>query len=106
MSPQYEHRYNNPADTGDTEHEQGRVSSWISSKMPASLAQKWPRSQSQQQSDTHLRPFDRRQDYLTGVRGILVPMAFLWTFLRVFAPAAVKGSANEDGPAYQLGLRK
>lgn len=33
-------------------------------------------------------------------------MAFLWTFLRVFAPAAVKGSNNEDGPAYQLGLRK
>lgn len=33
-------------------------------------------------------------------------MAFLWTFLRVFAPAAVKGSLNEDGPAYQLGLRK
>jgi hypothetical protein len=35
-----------------------------------------------------------------------VPMAFLWTFLRVFAPAAVKGSANEDGPGYQLALRK
>lgn len=33
-------------------------------------------------------------------------MAFLWTFLRVFTPAAVKGSNNEDGPAYQLGLRK
>jgi hypothetical protein len=33
-------------------------------------------------------------------------MAFLWTFLRVFAPAAVKGSENEDGPAYQLALRK
>jgi hypothetical protein len=35
-----------------------------------------------------------------------VPMAFLWTFLRVFAPAAVKGSANTDGPGYQLALRK
>lgn len=33
-------------------------------------------------------------------------MAFLWTFLRVFTPAAVKGSNNEDGPAYQLALRK
>lgn len=35
-----------------------------------------------------------------------MPMAFLWTFLRVFTPAAVKGSNNEDGPAYQLALRK
>jgi len=33
-------------------------------------------------------------------------MAFLWTFLRVFAPTAVKGLDNEDGPAYQLALRK
>lgn len=33
-------------------------------------------------------------------------MAFLWTFLRVFAPAAVKGLANEDGPASQVALRK
>ena len=33
-------------------------------------------------------------------------MAFLWVFLHVFAPAAVKGSANDEGPGYQLGLRK
>jgi len=35
-----------------------------------------------------------------------VPMAFLWTFLHVFVPAAVKGSANDEGPGYQLALRK
>lgn len=35
-----------------------------------------------------------------------MPMAFLWTFLQTFAPAAVKGSVQEDGSASQLALRK
>jgi hypothetical protein len=98
----HHHQYTSPPDTSGATQEPGRTRSWLSSVMPPFLARKWP----QRPSDSHERPFDKNQDYLIGVRGILVPMAFLWTFLRVFAPAAVKGSANENGPGYQLALRK
>jgi hypothetical protein len=98
----HDHQYTSPPDTSGATHERDHTASWLSSIMPPFLARKWP----QRPVDSHERPFDKNQDYLIGVRGILVPMAFLWTFLRVFAPAAVKGSANEDGPGYQLALRK
>ena len=77
-------------------------SAGLPSWMPSSITKGWPR----QSTDTALRPYDRNQDYLTGVRGILVSMAFLWTFLQTFTPAAVKGTSQEDGPAAHLALRK
>ncbi|KAH8654060.1 hypothetical protein BGZ60DRAFT_386647 [Tricladium varicosporioides] len=46
------------------------------------------------------------QDYLIGLRGLLAIQCFLWTFLRVFAPAAVKDSSNTDGPFEHILLRK
>ena len=33
-------------------------------------------------------------------------MSFLWVFMQTFAPAAVKASANDTGPDWQLALRK
>jgi hypothetical protein len=44
--------------------------------------------------------------YLTGVRGLLVIESFLWVFLLTFQPAAVKDSADTEGPLYQSLLRK
>lgn len=46
------------------------------------------------------------QDYLLGLRGLLTIQAFLWHFLTVFAPTAVKDSHNTTGPVIQLALRK
>ena len=46
------------------------------------------------------------QDYLIGLRGILVLQSFLFVFLQVFLPTAVPDSNNEDGPLYQIILRK
>src|SRR6266567_1120501 len=46
------------------------------------------------------------QDYLIGLRGLLVIESFLWCFLQVFVPTAVAGSANSHGPLYQVILRK
>lgn len=83
-------------------HEHERSQSWLSSRIPHALKSAWP----QQHNNTSPQTYDKNQDYLLGVRGVLVPMAFLWVFLHVFAPAAVKGSANDEGPGYQLGLRK
>ncbi|EKG14624.1 hypothetical protein MPH_08204 [Macrophomina phaseolina MS6] len=45
-------------------------------------------------------------DWLLGIRGFLVIQSFVWVFLTVFAPAAVKDSGNTDGPFYQIILRK
>ncbi|KAK8202961.1 hypothetical protein IWZ00DRAFT_563074 [Phyllosticta capitalensis] len=45
-------------------------------------------------------------DYLIGVRGVLVVMSFIWCFLSVFAPTAVKDTGVTDGPFYQSILRK
>ena len=46
------------------------------------------------------------QRYLLGLRGFLIIQTVLWVFLQTFVPAAVKGSENTHGPAYQLGFRK
>ena len=47
------------------------------------------------------------QEYLHGLRGLLVIESFLWVFLQTFVPAAVKDAALEaDGPFYQVALRK
>lgn len=47
------------------------------------------------------------QEYLLGLRGLLVIETFLWTFLIVFAPNTVKDAAiNTDGPQWQIILRK
>lgn len=45
-------------------------------------------------------------DWLIGIRGFLVIQSFVWCFLTVFAPTAVKDAANTDGPFYQMILRK
>ncbi|KAK8165851.1 hypothetical protein BC567DRAFT_243933 [Phyllosticta citribraziliensis] len=45
-------------------------------------------------------------DYLVGVRGCLVILSFLWVFLSVFAPTAVKDTDVTNGPYYQTILRK
>lgn len=50
--------------------------------------------------------YDPSQGYLIGLRGCLAIMSFLWMFLETFAPAAVKGSANDTGPSEQIALRK
>ncbi|KAJ4987806.1 hypothetical protein SVAN01_06686 [Stagonosporopsis vannaccii] len=46
------------------------------------------------------------QDYLVGLRGILVLQSFLFVFFQSFLPTAVPDSKNEDGPFYQIVLRK
>ncbi|KAI9839457.1 MAG: hypothetical protein M1819_002082 [Sarea resinae] len=46
------------------------------------------------------------QQYLLGLRGVFVIEAFLWVFLQVFAPAAVKDANNHRGPHYQVMFRK
>lgn len=47
------------------------------------------------------------QEYLLGLRGLLVIETFLWTFLVVFAPNTVKDAAiNVDGPGWQTMFRK
>lgn len=44
------------------------------------------------------------QDYLTGLRGLLVVESFAWLFLRTFVPTVVSGTAS--GPLYQVVIRK
>jgi hypothetical protein len=46
------------------------------------------------------------QDYLVGLRGIIVLQSFLFVFFQVFLPTAVPDSKNKDGPLYQIILRK
>ncbi|CAO2649149.1 Nn.00g100980.m01.CDS01 [Neocucurbitaria sp. VM-36] len=46
------------------------------------------------------------QDYLIGLRGILVIQSFLFIFFQTFLPTAVPDSKNPDGPTYQVILRK
>lgn len=46
------------------------------------------------------------QDYLIGLRGIVVIQSFLFVFFQVFLPTAVPDSKNQDGPLYQMVLRK
>lgn len=77
---------------------------WMSSALPASVHNKV--TQHRQQDNYTPRPHDASQDYLVGVRGVVAIMAFLWTFLQTFVPAAVKGSANTTGLGYQIALRR
>lgn len=44
------------------------------------------------------------QDYLTGLRGLVVIESFAWLFLQTFVPAVTSGSA--PGPLYQVVIRK
>ncbi|KAF2650849.1 hypothetical protein K491DRAFT_638477 [Lophiostoma macrostomum CBS 122681] len=46
------------------------------------------------------------QDYLIGLRGLLVIQSFLFVFFQTFLPAAVPDSQNTNGPLYQIVLRK
>ncbi|KAJ4411067.1 hypothetical protein N0V91_001440 [Didymella pomorum] len=46
------------------------------------------------------------QDYLIGLRGLLVLQSFLFVFFQAFLPTAVPDSKNTDGPLYQTILRK
>ena len=90
--------------TTQENNKQGNISQWITSKLPSSLQDKIPQRSSSDNAAP--RPHDATQDYLTGVRGVLVPMAFLWTFLQTFAPTAVKGNTNITGPDYQIAFGK
>jgi hypothetical protein len=46
------------------------------------------------------------QNYLIGLRGLLVFQSFLFVFFQTFLPAALPDSKNVDGPTYQVVLRK
>ncbi|KAF2994791.1 hypothetical protein E8E13_000797 [Curvularia kusanoi] len=46
------------------------------------------------------------QDYLIGLRGVVVLQSFFFVFFQVFLPTAVPDSANKDGPTYAVILRK
>jgi hypothetical protein len=46
------------------------------------------------------------QDYLIGLRGLLVVQSFLFVFFQTFLPAAAPDSKNIDDPKYQVVLRK
>jgi hypothetical protein len=46
------------------------------------------------------------QNYLIGLRGLLVFQSFLFVFFQTFLPAALPDSKNVDGPGYQVALRK
>ncbi|KAI9700104.1 MAG: hypothetical protein M1836_002638 [Candelina mexicana] len=46
------------------------------------------------------------QQYLLGVRGLLVIETYLWVFLQTFLPTSLKNSENVSGPHYQVVLRK
>jgi len=51
-------------------------------------------------------PVAYEQQYLLGVRGLLVIQAFLWVFLQTFVPVAVANSLNTTGSLFQVVLRK
>lgn len=102
MASKGEHQQASMAISDNAAYEHRNAPKWISSILPSSVTHRWPRSSPNSAS----QPYDRNQDYLTGIRGVLVPMAFLWTFLQTLAPASVKGTEQFDGPAYQLALRK
>ncbi|KAI4743065.1 hypothetical protein E4T50_06542 [Aureobasidium sp. EXF-12298] len=46
----------------------------------------------------------QQQDYLYGLRGVLVIESFLWLFLKTFVPAVVTNEVS--GPAHQVIVRK
>ncbi|KIX09242.1 uncharacterized protein Z518_00321 [Rhinocladiella mackenziei CBS 650.93] len=51
-------------------------------------------------------PTQYEQEYLYGVRGVLLIETFLWMFLQTFVPVAVAGSQDTNGRLYQRILRK
>lgn len=58
-------------------------------------------------SSSHHQSFTTAdQDYLIGLRGIVVILSFFFVFFQTFLPAAVPDSKNIDGPVYQTVLRK
>lgn len=52
--------------------------------------------------------FSANQDYLTGLRGIIVIESFLWLFFQTFIPGLVPNQEDEydSPPLYQVVLRK
>lgn len=50
--------------------------------------------------------YSASQDYLTGLRGVLVIQSFFWLFFQTFIPALVSSKASESQPTYQTILRK
>ncbi|KAL1296790.1 hypothetical protein AAFC00_000251 [Neodothiora populina] len=52
--------------------------------------------------------YSSKQDYLTGLRGILAVQSFVWLFFQTFIPALVSNSANDyaSQPTYQVIIRK
>lgn len=100
MAVKEDYQYSTPPlSSAGTDEKKSHLPSWAASILPNSM-------RSQKSADSAPRPYDKNQDYLTGVRGALVPMAFLWMFMQTFVPAAVKGSLNTTGPGWQLALRK
>lgn len=55
---------------------------------------------------TALVPTQYEQEYLYGVRGVLLIQTFLWMFLQTFVPVAVAASQDTNGRLYQRMLRK
>jgi hypothetical protein len=51
-------------------------------------------------------PPETQVNYFLGLRGVLAVQTYLYLFLLVFAPAAVKDSLNIDGVSAQVLLRK
>ncbi|GAB7362960.1 hypothetical protein MBLNU230_g3256t1 [Neophaeotheca triangularis] len=74
--------------------------------LPRFLAPVMPQKLADKKAAATKSPHDPSQNYLVGMRGCLAIMSFLWVFLETFAPATVKGSANDTGPAPQIALRK
>jgi len=58
------------------------------------------------QSFRALVPTQYEQEYLYGVRGVLLIETFLWMFLETFVPVAVAASNDTQGRLYQRMLRK
>lgn len=50
--------------------------------------------------------FSANQDYLSGLRGILVLQSFVWLFFQTFVPALVSNTASKSQPTYQVLIRK
>lgn len=58
---------------------------------------------------SHPPPAYKQYEYLIGIRGLLTIQTFLWMFLSLFVPAAVKTPSLESqspGPFYAVILRK
>ncbi|KAF2717275.1 hypothetical protein K431DRAFT_233533 [Polychaeton citri CBS 116435] len=87
-----------PTERQPLQAEKKGLAGWLDAKLPGGAT----RSRDEGEAEN----YDAAQDYLTGLRGVLAIMTFLWMFLQTFAPATVKGAVNDTGPDYQLALRK